>query len=376
MEKDANYTKFEGMLHKINSKNHSAGLVLAGKRKEARMEELECEKKVAGKELYSEIKMKIRQPGKLWQKQWHLLFAGLVIIGISLWVAAKVFPTLKSSFVIVLCFAAAFSMFAIIVLAKEAVRSIKEQQEKIAQINEALTVNKGLLEQISQGVRLSEAAKTIAYRDTDRQQLRASVMERLHQQDFESTYAMIEDIARRNEYKQLASELKLTADRYRNATDLERVNQIVNYIDKLLEQYQWTTASVQIERMKAVYPDAEQTKTIQQKLIEKKEQRKRGLMAAWDQAVKKADTDYSLMVLKELDMYLTPSEGLALQEAASEVFKNKLHNLGVQFSLAVSDKHWEKALATGQEIIRDFPNSRIADEIRGKQAILIELAKK
>ena len=56
MEKDANYTKFEGMLHKINSKNHSAGLVLAGKRKEGRMEELECEKKVAGKEVYSEIK--------------------------------------------------------------------------------------------------------------------------------------------------------------------------------------------------------------------------------------------------------------------------------------------------------------------------------
>ena len=133
---------------------------------------------------------------------------------------------------------------------------------------------------------------------------------------------------------------------------------------------------MQIERLLALYPDSEQAKMMQHRLVEKKDQRKRELLDAWDRAVKKADTDHSLMILKELDLYLTPSEGLALQEAASEVFKNKLHNLGVQFALAVSDKHWEKALETGREIIRDFPNSRIADEIRTKQAILRELAKK
>jgi tetratricopeptide (TPR) repeat protein len=320
--------------------------------------------------------MKKNLPEKLWQTAWHLLFLELAIITFVLWVLAEVFGGFKPSFLAVLYFTAALGVFAILLLAFEAVKSLKEQQEKIAQINETLASNKSLFEQISHGVRLSEAAKTITHRDTDRQQLRASVMEKLHQQDFEATYAMIEDIARRNEYKQFAIELKETADKYRDATDLERISQIISYIDRLLEQYQWTTASVQIERLLAVYPDSDKAKAMQHKLVEKKEQRKRELLAAWDQAVKKADTDYSLMVLRELDLYLTPSEGLALQEAASEVFKTKLHNLGVQFSLAVSDKHWEKALETAQEIIRDFPNSKIADEIRNKLAILRELAKK
>jgi len=170
--------------------------------------------------------------------------------------------------------------------------------------------------------------------------------------------------------------LKDTADKYRNATDQERVSQVINYIERLFEQHQWTAATIQIERLLKFYPDSEKAKDLPYKLIEKKEQRKRELLDAWDQAVKKSDTDYSLTILKELDLYLTPSEGLALQEAASEVFKNKLHNLGVQFALAVSDKHWVKALETGQEIIRGFPNSRIADEIRSKMAILRELAKK
>lgn len=320
--------------------------------------------------------MKIRLPEKLWQVQWHLLFAGLLVIGIVLWIAAGVFTVLKSSFLMVLYFAAGISMFAILLLVAEAVKSLKQLQEKIAQISDSLTENKNLLAQVSQDVRLSEAAKTIAYRDMDRQQLRASVMEKLHQQDFDATYAMIADIARRSEYKQLAGELKLTADKYRNATDLERINQSIGYIDKLLEQHQWTAASVQIERLLALYPDSESARAMRHRLVEKKEQRKRELLAAWDQAVKKADTDYSLTILKELDLYLTPSEGLALQEAASELFKNKLHNLGVQFSLAVSDKHWSKAFETGQEIIKGFPNSRMADEIRSKLAILRELAKK
>ncbi len=315
-------------------------------------------------------------PEKLWQVRWHLVFGVLAAVGLVLWLLSTKFTDFTSGFRGVLYLTAAVGGLGALALFGEAVRSIKDQQQKLSQLNDTLASNKGLLEQISQGVRMSEAAKTITYRDMDRQQLRASVMEKLHKQDFDSTYAMIEDIARRNEYKQLAGELKLTADKYRNASDLERINQIAGYIDKLLEEFQWTTASVQIERLKTLYPDAPQTKAIQQRLADKKEQRKRELLATWDEAVKKSDTDYSLMILKELDMYLTPSEGLALQEAASQVFKNKLHNLGVQFSLAVSDKHWEKALETGQEIARDFPNSKIAEEIRSKWAILMELAKK
>ncbi|MDD5134922.1 MAG: hypothetical protein PHP01_05880 [Phycisphaerae bacterium] len=322
--------------------------------------------------VYGELKMKSRLTEKLRQVQWHLLFAVLAVVGFFFWVLAGTLPV----FFMIVYFAASVSVFAIILLAAKAVKSLAQQQENIERISNSLAANKLLLEQISQDVRLSEAAKTIAYRDMDRRQLRASVMEKLHQQDFDATDAMIKDIARRDEYKQLAAELEITADKYRNATDIERVNQVANYIDKLLDQYQWTSANIQIERLIKKYPDSEKAKVMGTKLVEKKEQRKRELLSVWDQAVKKSDINRSLVILKELDLYLTPSEGLALQEAASEIFKNKLHNMGVQFSLAASEKQWPKALETGNEIIREFPNSRMADEIRSKLEILQELAKK
>ena len=99
------------------------------------------------------------------------------------------------------------------------------------------------------------------------------------------------------------------------------------------------------------------------------------MLAVWDEAVKSKNTDRSLAILKELDMYLTPGEGLALQESASTVFRTKLHNLGVQFALAVSEKRWKDSLRTGRQIVRDFPNSRMAKEIRAKMDVLTERAK-
>ena len=95
----------------------------------------------------------------------------------------------------------------------------------------------------------------------------------------------------------------------------------------------------------------------------------------WDAAVRNGDTDRSLEILRELDQYLTPSEGLALQESASSVFKTKLHNLGVEFSVAVTEQNWGKALTASEQIITDFPNSRMTQEIRGKIEILRQRAK-
>ncbi|MHC5062248.1 MAG: hypothetical protein ACYTFK_14420, partial [Planctomycetota bacterium] len=103
---------------------------------------------------------------------------------------------------------------------------------------------------------------------------------------------------------------------------------------------------------------------------DKKHARKKILLNAWDDAVQRKATDRSLEILKELDQYLTPNEGLALQETAKDVFKNKLHSLGMQFSTAVSTKSWPKALELGRQISKDFPNSTIAEEIREKMDFL------
>jgi Ca2+/Na+ antiporter len=248
--------------------------------------------------------------------------------------------------------------------------SIAENNAKLEKATEMLEKNRSVLTQISQNTRLSESAKAITFRDAEEQTLREAVFDKLQQQDFDAAYEIIDEIARHIEYRSLAELLRTQADNYRDATDAERVNQVIAHIEKLFESSQWTKASSQIERLIRDYPKSENARAMRQRLLDKKEERKKILLNAWDDAVKRQATDRGLEILRELDLYLTPNEGLALQEAARDVFRTKLHNLGVQFSLAVSGKQWEKAFEAGQQIIRDFPNSRMAEEIREKWDIL------
>ena len=323
---------------------------------------------------------------QLWRFGWHLLFAILVLVAVATGIAGAIvahaspegsrtalgFWTIGAvsfALAVLSCF------FAILLLTRENVKSIKENAEKLDNTVEMVTRNRNLLGQISQGVRLSDAAKEIAFRDTDRLELAEAILAKLHQHDFDTTYTMIDEMAQRTAYKDLAEHLKRTTDKYRNATEEERINQIIAHVEKLSEQSHWSQATVVIERLISNFPHSEKAKAMPSRVQRQKSKRKRELLAAWDNAVKRQQTNESLEILKELDQYLTPSEGLALQESASSVFRTKLHNLGVQFSLAVSEKLWQKALRTGQQIIRDFPNSRMAHEIRSKMDILHERAK-
>jgi phage terminase small subunit len=248
--------------------------------------------------------------------------------------------------------------------------TIQDNTTKLEVMTEALKKNQSVLAQINQVAHLSDAAKAIVFRDSDRQFLIEAVLDKLEHQDIEGAYEIIDGISNCRGYEELSEYLRTEADKHRGATDQERIEQAKATIEKLFENYQWIIASSRIEKLISTYPESEEAKVLRMSLIEKKGEHKRVLLNAWDDAVKRRATDRSLEILKELDLYLTPEEGLALQEAARDVFKDKLHNLGIQFSLAVSGEQWDKAIQVGQEIIRDFPNSRMSEEIRERMDVL------
>lgn len=250
------------------------------------------------------------------------------------------------------------------------VDTLNENSARLEEASKALCHIRDGLMQINHSTRISEAAKSIAFREEDRRSLREAVFERLKQQDFEGAYEIVDEIENHSEYRLLAEQLRRQVDDYRNATEDERVDQGIAEVERLFDACQWVKASLQIESLIRTHPQSEKMKSLRLALVERKEERKRVLLAAWDDAVTRQETDRSLAILRELDMYLTPNEALALQEAAKDVFRTKLHNLGVQFAMAVSDKQWSSALDIGQQIIKDFPNSRMCIEIREKLHVL------
>jgi outer membrane protein assembly factor BamD (BamD/ComL family) len=308
--------------------------------------------------------------------KWHIVIIGVALaIVILLATFTNVFMSSEVNVLqnLVLLLGALVFLSALLAMLSrlfKIVDALKDNSTKLEEVTGALEKIHTGLAQINHSTRLSEKAKAIAFRDEEKRSLREAVFDKLQQHDFDAAYEIINEIANRPEYKELSEQLQTQADKYRNATDQERIIQVITHIDKLLEDCLWTKASAQIEQLIKGYPDSEKAKAMRQKLIDCKEERKKILLAAWDDAVKSQDTDRSLSLLKELDMYLTPNEGLALQEAARDVFRTKLHNLGVQFSIAVTEKRWANALDIGQHIVSDFPNSKMAEEIREKLDVL------
>ena len=249
---------------------------------------------------------------------------------------------------------------------------LEDNEASLARIAEAQEKNRATLEKILQNMRLSESAKAIVCRDADTIAIRDLVFNKLQDKDSEAANELIDELATTGQYKQLAEQLRKQADSFLGAGDMEKENQLIENIESLFDKYEWAKASVQIENLIQAFPNSERPKQMRQKLVDKKGGRKKVLLNLWDDAVKREATERSLEILRELDAYLTPNEGLALQEAARDVFRNKLHNIGVQFSIAVSGRQWQKALDAGQQIVREFPNSRMAQEIRERLDVLKE----
>ncbi len=318
--------------------------------------------------------MDSQKDSQVWQFKWHIIIIAATLAGVLvLSIFTSIFEKTENVRQLVWLMGGLIFLGALLTMLARVSRIVSTLNENSARLEEAskalLTIRDGLM-QINHSTRISDAAKAIAFREDDKRSLREAVFERLKQNDFDGAYEIVDEIEHHSAYRLLAEELRRQVDSYRNATEDERVDQGIALVEKLFDAAQWVKASLQIESLIRLHPGSEKTKALRQRLVERKEERKRILLAAWDDAVTRQETDRSLEVLRELDMYLTPNEALALQEAAKDVFRTKLHNLGVQFALAVSDRHWSSALEIGQQIIRDFPNSRMSGEIREKLHVL------
>jgi hypothetical protein len=131
-----------------------------------------------------------------------------------------------------------------------------------------------------------------------------------------------------------------------------------------LKACEWEDADALIKTAQTQFADAPEVKEMPEKLEQARLTRKKELIQDWDHAIQENDAERGIEILKELDKFLTPNEAAAFEESARGAFRTKLHNMGVQFSLLVTERIWDRALAIGNQLIAEFPNSRMAQEIR------------
>jgi tetratricopeptide (TPR) repeat protein len=213
---------------------------------------------------------------------------------------------------------------------------------------------------------LSEQAKSFVYREKEIEAIREIIRADVIRQDYETAKQLIDQLESRLGYVEEADRLREEVEASRSASLSEKIDKAVSMVQDSIVNRDWDKAFREAQRIRKIFPDNPKVASLGQRIETARATHKRELLQRYGEAVRKNDIDGGIELLKELDRYLTPQEAAALEESARGVFKAKLHNLGVQFAIFVTEQQWDKAIETGEEIIDEFPNTRMAHEVREK----------
>lgn len=266
------------------------------------------------------------------------------------------------------CILTALSLFAYCLL--ELMAQAEENVSRIHQISlDLLVIARRIdpqIKTITDNVRLSDAAKSLAHREFEREALRQAIHEEMYGGDAEAVQYLINEMERRFGYKQEAQKLREEVSQKREMTIEEKINEALSHIEKMMDEHRWERAQVESERLAKLFPRHERVSSLADELDRRRDARKQELLDQWKTAVEREEIDRGIAILTELDAYLSKEEAQKLQDSARHVFKARLVNLGVQFGLAVSESRWRDALEVGLRIRQEFPNSRMAQEVSQK----------
>jgi hypothetical protein len=231
-----------------------------------------------------------------------------------------------------------------------------------------------LLESINDRLLISDQAKRVAYREQDRNALRQAIRDDIQKRDFDAALAMVEEMSRTYGYREEAEEFRDQILTARKAEMERKVTEGIAAVDQIVARREWEAAMAEATKLQRLYPDELQMRGLDRRVREARENHKHELERQFLQAAERDDVELAMDLLKELDRYLSETEAEPFRETARGVIGKKRMNLGVQFKMAVHDKEATEAVRIAEQIIREFPNTKMADEVRGMLDVLRERA--
>lgn len=250
-----------------------------------------------------------------------------------------------------------------IVSNERAVQSTAEHVQRLESVLEAVHESNRRLVDLAQ---MSEAGKSLLFRDREIETMNQMVHESLIRQDYAKAQALVEDMESRYGRCDEVERIRREIVSAKSTTIEQKIDAVLEHISGHMEAHDWAQALRQTKRLLQLLPGNLKIAALPQLIHDARARHKRQLLQDYGEAVKVSNIDRSIELLHELDKYLTPQEADALEESARGVFKAKLHSLGVQFAIQVTDEQWAKAVETGEQIVDEYPNTRMAEEVRQK----------
>lgn len=241
---------------------------------------------------------------------------------------------------------------------------------QLAMIESRLRETNRLLNSLHTRLSASEICKRIVNREADQETLRKAIQQDIALRELDSAMAMVKTMSQMYGLHEEAEEFR-DQIRFARAEEMDqKVAQAIGKLDEILAKCEWDAADREAAKIQRQFPDSPRISRIDNRVNEARQAHKQLLEKQFLQAAERDDVDRAMELLRELDKYLTEDEAGPFRETARGVIGKKRDNLGVQFKLAVHDREWTSAVRVGEQLIREFPNSKMADEVRSMLDVL------
>lgn len=242
----------------------------------------------------------------------------------------------------------------------------KRSEETMSAVGERLKDMTIILNEIHEAELLSDRAKSVAYREKDRDALRRAIREDMAKRDWEAALVLANEMESLFGYRQEAMKFREEVYKQQEEVFRRQIGEGMAVIDRHCKGEAWSDALREAERMMNTYKGDPQVAGLPQEIENRRQAHKAQLMSSFQDALNRKDNDGAISLLKKLDLYLTRAEADTMQDTVRNLFKEKINDLRTQFALSVQDHKWGEAVRLGEVIVRDFPNSGIAREVREK----------
>ncbi len=236
--------------------------------------------------------------------------------------------------------------------------------------NKVLEEHTRLLTQIHEHTMLSDGSKRLIYRSKELQLLRNAIDEDIQQGDYDAALILCTTMAENFGFREEAERYREHINTIRRDRYDEQVREAMHHFDDALAHRDWNAAHQEASRIRRLFPESAVVGELDTRITAARDEQKQALTDRFLQAANHGEVESAMELLRQLDRDLTKPEAERLQEVAHGVVTRHRENLGVQFNITVRDKNWAEAVRIGNDIIAEFPKSKMADEVRSMLDVL------
>jgi hypothetical protein len=220
------------------------------------------------------------------------------------------------------------------------------------------------LSALAEQLRWSDDARRILNRHATRDILRQAIEEEIAARDFDAAIVLIDRLAAEQGLRQEAEAFRHRIEQSRSPAREADLHQAILQLDELLAQHRWDVAAADAGRILRLYPESPKAQRLHDRVEQARSAHKVELERRFTAATEQGRLDEAMTTLKQLDEFLTEVEAEPYRELARGIIAQTRDTLGSDFKQAVQERRWTAAADLGSRIIAEFPNTRMAAEVR------------